>query len=103
MRFEHWGERKIIAALRAKGVDYHIIDQAIEDLDHQELADALYSTISVKLTPCRGLLDTREGRIKLFKHALSRGFSPSAVSRAINDWNKDHDNLEDHPDDDPFD
>ncbi|MGM9845388.1 MAG: regulatory protein RecX [Muribaculaceae bacterium] len=81
--FNRWGRLKIRAALIAKRVAADIIDEALADIDAQAYSEALRATIDAKrrLTPDA---DTREGRLRLLRHAAARGFEPQLIIAAIN-------------------
>ena len=81
--FNRWGRLKIRAALIAKRLASDIIAEALADIDAEAYAEALRATIDAKrrITPDA---DTREGRLRLFRHAAARGFEPQLIIEAIN-------------------
>ncbi len=83
VRFSYWGERKIMAALRAKGVDSDMIRQAVETIDPEELENGLKHILKSKTAVKPELLVTYEGRGRLYAYAINHGFSSSSVSAAI--------------------
>ncbi|MGM9862362.1 MAG: regulatory protein RecX [Muribaculaceae bacterium] len=81
--FNRWGRLKIRAALIVKRVGGDIIAEALADIDAEAYAEALRATIDAKrrITPDA---DSREGRLRLFRHAAARGFEPQLIIAAIN-------------------
>jgi len=83
VRYSYWGERKIMAALRAKGVDGEKIRNAIDAIDPEELEAGLIHILKSRTAIKPELLTTYEGRARLYAFAVNRGFSSSAVSAVI--------------------
>lgn len=81
-RFARWGRRKISMALSVKRIPRDIINDALDEIDEAEYAAALMSVLASK---ARGIAEgnTYEGRTKLFRHAVSRGFEPQMIINAI--------------------
>lgn len=81
-RFARWGRRKISMALSVKRIPRDIINDALDEIDEEEYAAALMSVLASK---ARGIAEgnTYEGRTKLFRHAVSRGFEPQMIISAI--------------------
>lgn len=82
MEYSHWGKRKIALMLYKKRVERGIIDEALDNLDQDRYAEILDSVIEAKRRQLPEP-DTYEGRTKLFRHAVSKGFEPDLVARAI--------------------
>ncbi|MDE6301450.1 MAG: RecX family transcriptional regulator [Muribaculaceae bacterium] len=80
--FNRWGRRKIAFALWQKGVSKANIQSGFEQLDEDEYAAALAAVIASKrrMTPDA---DTYEGRTKIFRHAVSRGFESDLVAAEL--------------------
>lgn len=80
--YARWGRRKIEAALRMKRVDAADIADAAEALDEEEYRAAMLQTLSAKARSIKEG-DTYEGRTKLYRFGLSRGYEPALVAAAI--------------------
>ncbi len=81
-RFNRWGRTKIRGALMLKRIGSHVIEEAMAAVDDDEYCDILAEVLRNK---ARTLDDSRsyEGRQKLLRHAVSRGFEPSLVISLI--------------------
>lgn len=78
-----WGRLKIRRGLIAKGVKKDVIDEALLGVDECEYILSLESILKVRAKIKPDLLSTFEGRTKLYKFALSRGFESGCISSAI--------------------
>lgn len=80
--FNRWGRRKIAYVLWHKGVSKANITIGFESLDEGIYAEALAAVIAAKrrATPDA---DTYEGRTKIFRHAISRGFESDLVAAEL--------------------
>ena len=78
----HWGRRKIALGLYAKRVDRDIIDDALDGIDAEEYEGILFAFLQSKV---RSLKEgnTYEGRTKLYRAGIARGFEPVTVARLI--------------------
>lgn len=81
MRFSGWGARKIAAALRAKRIESHIIDDALSQLSSEGDSERLEEIVRKKAakTAYRDLYDLKG---KLVRFGLSRGFDLDDVLSA---------------------
>lgn len=83
-RFSGWGRAKIRMALAAKRIPSRDIAEALAEIPEEDYLDALHRTASAK---ARNLKltgpDSREDRIRLYRHILSRGFESDLASRAV--------------------
>lgn len=82
MLFNRWGKMKITMALRAKRISPAIIRDALDLLSEEEYEQVLEDFLRAKARTIAGL-DTYEGRTKLYRAAIARGFESSLVSRLI--------------------
>ena len=82
VRFSRWGLRKISVALVAKHIDRDIIHDLLKDVDKQLLEDNLIYILSVKARSISEV-NTYDGRTKLFRYGISRGYHPELVSKII--------------------
>lgn len=80
--FARWGRLKIRAALSAKGVSADIIREALDSIHEKEYVKTLASLIAAKSRTINDA-DTFEGRTRLFRYAVSRGFEAELVGRII--------------------
>ncbi len=80
--FARWGKRKIALALYQKRVPRDIIDEALQEVDPDQYLAALQAVLAAKRRTIADP-DTYEGRTKLFRHALSRGFESDLTARTI--------------------
>lgn len=75
-----WGARKIVFALRGKGVAAEAVEAAVAGLD-EDAADT--RLLKVLQTRSRALKDAPDKRLKLLRFALSRGYDYEKASRFI--------------------
>ncbi len=66
-----WGPIKIRRALSAKGLTAEVIDAALSEMDKDKADAKLEKLLSAKW---RSLRDDPQGKLKLLRHALSRGY-----------------------------
>lgn len=81
-RFARWGRRKIEMALRVKRVDNDIITVALDGIDHTDYIEGLRHIVSHKAATMEDAA-TYEGRTRLFRFAVARGFEPEEVAKII--------------------
>ena len=75
-----WGPLKISQALRAKGISEDDIRAALEETDRVKSSDALGRMLRNKW---KSLKDDPQGKLKLIRFALSRGYSYDAVRGTV--------------------
>ena len=80
--FSHWGKRKIALSLIQKHVDRDLINDALNQIDETMYLETLKKIVLAKARTIKDA-DTYDGRTKLFRFAVSRGFEPSLVSQVI--------------------
>ena len=71
-----WGPVKIRSALLARGVDRAVVLEALEEIDPARAASRLEKVLEAKW---RTLQDDPQGRLKLIRFALSRGYDYEPV------------------------
>ena len=71
-----WGPVKIRSALLARGVDRTVVLEALEEIDPERAASRLEKVLEAKW---RTLRDDPQGRLKLIRFALSRGYDYEPV------------------------
>lgn len=87
LMFSHWGKRKIKLSLTQKRIDRDIIDSELEQIDVDTYTDILKKIVLAKARTIKDA-DTYDGRTRLFRFAVSRGFEPSLVSQVIREMAK---------------
>ena len=83
-RFNHWGRVKIVYGLRAKRISSAHIQKAVTAIDAEEYSDILENLIRSKAKTIKDV-DSYEGRTKLFRYAVSRGFESELIANIIKD------------------
>lgn len=66
-----WGPVKIRSALLARGLDRAVVLEALEEIDPERASSRLEKVLETKW---RTLRDDPQGRLKLIRFALSRGY-----------------------------
>lgn len=77
-----WGPVKIRMALSAKGISREIADEALQEIDSERTDAKLEKLLRNKW---RSLCDDPQGRLKLIRFALSRGYDYSGIQSLIED------------------
>lgn len=75
-----WGPIKISFALRAKGISDSVIKEALGEIDDESADDKLRRVVEAKW---KSLKDDPQGRLKLLRFALSRGYSYDQVEHLV--------------------
>ena len=76
-----WGPVKIRSALLARGVPREVVLDALGEIDADRAADRLEKVLEAKW---RTLRDDPQGRLKLIRFALSRGYDYDSIRPLIN-------------------
>ncbi len=84
-RFARWGKRKIAMGLAAKRVDCDIVADALDAIDADEYTDIARSALNAKINANPDSISTFEGRTKLFRFLIGRGYEPALASALIKD------------------
>lgn len=82
LRFASWGERKILMALRQKGIDEATAAEALGEVSDDEWLAALRSVIAAKRRTTKAASDYGLNA-KLMRHALSRGFTMRLIEQCV--------------------
>lgn len=82
VEYAGWGRRKIAAALAAKSVPRDAVAEAFEAIDEEVYRQRLADAVARKARSMDDA-DTYEGRTRIFRHAVSRGYEPALVIEAI--------------------
>ena len=77
-----WGSYKIVAALRRKGVDNIIIENALSQYGSVDMEERLQGLLEKKIKTVK-YRDTSDLRAKLFRFAASRGYDYSTAMQAV--------------------
>ncbi|MDE7468334.1 MAG: RecX family transcriptional regulator [Muribaculaceae bacterium] len=80
--FNRWGRRKIAFALWQKGVSKADIAYGAEQVEEEEYLEALRAVVAAKRRSTADA-DTYEGRTKIFRHALQRGFESDLIAAEL--------------------
>ena len=82
--FNHWGLMKIEMELKRKGIKEHDIEAALTEVSQEESLEELRRLIREKNKSVTGKSDF-EIRAKLYRFALSRGFSGEQINEVLDD------------------
>lgn len=82
--YNKWGRMKILLAMKAKRLDAQIIREAIDEIDEEEYREIAVNLLAAK-APAIKEGYTYEGRARLYRAGVTRGFEPSLVSRIVKD------------------
>lgn len=77
-----YGPVKIRFALSAKGISRSVIDEALGEVDNQKATERLRRLLESKW---KTLCDDPQGKLKLIRFALSRGYEYDDVRRSVDD------------------
>lgn len=81
-RFSGWGRLKILRHLAAKRITGTTAENALSEIDGEE-----YEAIALKALKAKSRIlkegNTYEGRTKLFRFGVTRGFEPSLIASMI--------------------
>ena len=75
-----WGPLKIRFQLRGKGIPDAVIEVALEEVDAGKAADKLDRLLAAR---ARQLAGDPQGRLKILKYALGRGYAYDEVEQAL--------------------
>ena len=89
VRFSSWGRLKVRAGLAARRINGSIVSEALENIDAEDYAAALSRTANAKARSVD--LSGRDGRVKLYRYLLSRGFEPDLAMAEIRELLKSDD------------
>ena len=77
-----WGPLKIRTALLAKRIERSVIDEALGEVDDDRAQEKLRKVLQNKW---RSLSDDPQGKLKLIRFALSRGYDYDSVRPVVED------------------
>ncbi len=74
-----YGKRRIVQALRFKGIDADVIEDALSEFDFEDTKEKLYADVQKRL----GGNFERKNKDKVIRHFLTRGYAYEDVRNAI--------------------
>lgn len=80
--YARWGKRKIAMGLRAKRISADIVSTALDEIDETEYRDIMLDLLTAKARTLKEG-NTFEGRTKLYRFGITRGYEPALVAAAI--------------------
>lgn len=83
LRYNHWGRNKIRQMLRMQGIDGALAEEAVRQWDEEEYRAILQAVIENKRRTIPAQEDAYTLRVKLMRHALSRGFLMEEIVRLL--------------------
>ena len=85
VKFSRWGRRKLQVMLSRKRISSEDIAAAIEEIDEAVYEENLRHLLILKAASLTSDSEahTHEGRVKLFRFAVSRGYEPEMCGRFI--------------------
>ena len=84
--YNQWGRAKISLFLRARRIARGDIEAALAALDEEEYLATLGRVVDSKMRRLGEEALTFEGRGKVYRHAMSKGFESPLIVRAIKQW-----------------
>lgn len=81
--FARWGKRKVYQSLLQKRIASDIIREALQSVDKDQYTSNLRDFFKGKIKERPELKESFEGRTKLFRYAISRGYEPSLASELL--------------------
>lgn len=85
-RFAGWGKIKIARQLASKNIDRTIISAALHEIDDEEYSAIALRALKAKTRSIKEG-NTYEGRTKLFRVGVTRGYETSLISDIIKNGN----------------
>lgn len=83
LRFAGWGKMKIRMGLRAKRIQDSDIDEALAIIGDDDYFAKVVSTVRTKALAIGDEIDTYEGRQRVYRQCVTRGFESALVARAM--------------------
>lgn len=80
--YNHWGRRKISLGLYAKRIARDTIEDALDEIDAEVYEEILLAFLQSKVRSVKEG-NTYEGRTKLYRAAVARGFEPEMAAKSI--------------------
>ncbi len=83
VKFDRRGRRWLRQALAMKRIDTDLINDALDEIDEKDYRDNLVYSLKLKIRQNPALTETFEGRTKLYRYGITRGYEPELVSRVL--------------------
>lgn len=87
LKFSGYGRMKIRLLLVSKRVESSIISEALSEIDEDEYQEVLERIVALKGGRIEDV-DTFEGRTKLYRYVMSRGFESDLAARTVKEYCK---------------
>lgn len=85
-QFDRWGRKKIMVGLMGKHIERDIINSALDEAIEPDIYEEnLRSLLRAKIRSLGDDADSYDGRTRLFRYGVSRGYEPDLVIRSIKD------------------
>lgn len=82
-RFQRWGRKKLTASLIAKHISPDTIKEALTEIDPREYVSNAIHIMKAKSDHLGEEAKTYEGRQKLLRHAMARGYEPALAIKIL--------------------
>jgi len=82
-RFARWGRAKIRMALAAKRIARDSIAEALDEIEDDIYTENLRHIIAAKQRSLGAEAESYEGRTKVYRFALSRGYESALIARLL--------------------
>ena len=89
LHFSGWGKRKIMQGLWVKRLPRDIIDMAFDEFNDDEYKAIAVKVIKSKIPAIKEGIESYEGKRKLLRFAVQRGFEVSLVAGIVKQLNSD--------------
>ena len=89
LHFSGWGKRKIMQGLWVKRLPRDIIDMAFDEFNDDEYKAIAVKVIKSKIPAIKEGIESYEGKMKLLRFAVQRGFEVSLVAGIVKQLNSD--------------
>jgi regulatory protein len=76
-----WAPGKVVAGLRAKGVDVKLARRVVESIAPENPDEAIEAAVRRKVRTFRRFVETPQRKKKILEYLLRKGFDPDAVYR----------------------
>lgn len=81
--YSHWGKIKIKIYLLHKHISSNDIAAALDDIDMDEYVSGLRQVLAAKKRQLGADADTYEGRTKIYRYALAKGYEAALISSLL--------------------
>ncbi len=95
LHFSGWGRRKIAQGLWTKRLPKDIIERAFDEIDDAEYNSVAMKVLKSKVPSIKEGLGCYEGKMKLLRFGVQRGFEVSLVSAIVKKLSAQMDEIDD--------